>query len=96
MPMLTVRVAPRASRDEIVGPDLDAEGRLLLQLRVRAVPEDGKANAAVEALLAKVLGVAKRQVVVVAGGKSRIKRVELADLSESAAARLKELLGHGG
>jgi uncharacterized protein YggU (UPF0235/DUF167 family) len=92
---VTVRVTPRAGRDAIDGPGEDADGRPLLKLRVRAVPEDGKANAAVEALLARTLGISKRQVAVVSGGKSRIKRVELADLDEGAAARLEELMGHG-
>lgn len=92
---ITVRVTPRAGKDAIDGPGEDGDGRPLLKLRVRAVPEDGKANAAVEALLAKALGISKRQVAVVSGGKSRIKRVELADLDEGAAARLEELMGHG-
>lgn len=92
---LTVRVTPRASRDGIDGPGEDAEGRPLLKLRVRAVPEDGKANTAVETVLAKALGVPKRQVSVVSGGKSRVKRVELVDLGDEAAARLEELLRHG-
>ena len=96
MTHITVRVTPRASRDEVDGADEDSSGRPILKLRVRAVPEDGKANAAVTALLAKTLGVSKRQVEVVSGSKSRIKRVELADLTEDAAARLKELLDHGG
>jgi uncharacterized protein YggU (UPF0235/DUF167 family) len=39
------------------------------------MPEDGKANAALEALLAKWLGIPKSQCEVVSGGKSRLKQV---------------------
>ena len=95
MMQLTVRVTPRAGRDAIDGPGEDAAGRPLLKLRVRAVPENGKANTAIEALLSRALGLPKRQVRVVSGGKSRIKRVELADFTGEAAARLEELMGHG-
>lgn len=42
---------------------------------VRAVPEKGRANKALEALIAMVLGVAKRQVRVASGSKSRYKSV---------------------
>lgn len=42
---------------------------------VRAVPEKGRANKALEALIAKALGVAKRQVRVASGSKSRYKSV---------------------
>lgn len=53
----------------------DAAGLTYLASRVKAVPEDGKANAALEALIAKWLGVPKSQCQVVGGGKSRLKQV---------------------
>ena len=46
-----------------------------LAARVKAVPEDGKANAALEALIAKWLGIPKSQCEVVSGSKSRMKHV---------------------
>ena len=41
-------------------------------------PEDGKANAAVIALLAKELGVAKSALAITAGQKARLKTIALA------------------
>jgi uncharacterized protein YggU (UPF0235/DUF167 family) len=66
---------PRASRDEIVGW-LDGA----LKIRVAAPPEDGRANAALEAVLAGVLGLPKRAVRVAAGHGSARKRVEIEGL----------------
>lgn len=66
-----------------------------LKVRVRAVPEKGKANAALEKLIAKWLGLPKSAVHITAGGKSRIKTLKLdadhADLTARLAARLKML-----
>jgi len=67
-----VRVIPRASRDELAGM---RDGRLLV--RVTAPPLDGRANAAVCALLAKAAGVPKGAVRVVRGEASRDKRVRI-------------------
>jgi uncharacterized protein YggU (UPF0235/DUF167 family) len=62
-----VRVTPRASRNAVL-----AEGGEI-RVYVTVVPEDGKANAAVQKLLAKALGVAKSRLVLVRGGASRDK-----------------------
>ena len=64
---LSVRVTPRASRE---GIEMSNEG---LKVRVTAPPEDGKANAAVQKLLAKALGIAKTRLTLVAGQSSRDK-----------------------
>lgn len=72
-----MRVQPGASRDAIEGPGEEASGRLYLKVRVRAVAEKGKANAAVEALLAKALGVPKSAVSVEKGETQRIKVVRI-------------------
>ncbi len=72
-----VRLTPKSSRDEIGGEDHLSDGSAVLLARVRAVPENGAANAALEALLAKVTGVAKTRVSVVSGATSRIKIVDI-------------------
>jgi uncharacterized protein len=59
---VTVKVVPGSRRDEIVGPLGDR-----LKIKVAAPPEDGRANAAVCALLARVLYVRPREVSVLAG-----------------------------
>lgn len=74
-----VRVQPRASRSEIVGEYGDA-----LRVRVSAPPVDGAANEALVDLLAKELGVARRDVRIVSGASSRSKTVEIVGADESA------------
>ena len=75
--ILSVRVQPKASSDEIVGPAADALGGESLKVRITAPPVDGKANAHLVKFLAKAFGVAKSRVVVVAGDSGRQKRVQI-------------------
>ena len=92
----TVRVTPNASRDEIPERACDDAGREVLKVKVRAVPEGGKANRAVEKLIAKTLGLPKSAVRVVTGETSRIKGVGVDTEDGSAAARrIGEWMGHG-
>jgi uncharacterized protein YggU (UPF0235/DUF167 family) len=74
---LRVRVTPNAAKDAVEGAGADASGQSFLKVRVRAVPEKGRANAAVEALLAKALGVPKSAVAVEKGETARIKTVRI-------------------
>jgi uncharacterized protein len=74
-----VLVTPRASRERI-GPVV--EGRL--KVAVTAPPVEGEANAAVCALLARALGVAKSHVSVVRGDSGRRKTVRVAGVAASA------------
>lgn len=76
---IRVRLTPKAASDAIDGAGADAEGRRHLKARVRAVPEKGKANAALKALLAKALGAPKSAVAVEAGGANRVKTLSVAD-----------------
>lgn len=69
---LRVRVTPNASTDKIVGWCETADGPAL-QVKVRAIPENGAANIAVEKLLAKWLDLPKSCVNLHAGAKSRVK-----------------------
>lgn len=74
---MRVRAQPNASRDAIEGLGEEATGQRYLKVRVRAVPEKGKANAAIEALLAKTLGIPKSAVSVEKGETQRIKTVRI-------------------
>jgi uncharacterized protein YggU (UPF0235/DUF167 family) len=56
---------------------------MYLKARVRAAPEDGKANAALIALIAKTLSVAKSNVSVVRGATSRMKVLEIEGVREA-------------
>lgn len=86
---LRVRVTPKASEDRIDGEMSDSSGASHLQLRVRAAPENGAANAAVESLLAKRLRVPRSNVHVAKGATARVKVVDITGLD---AASLKALM----
>jgi uncharacterized protein len=67
---ITVRVKPGSRKGPLV--ELGLDGGLTIYVAERAV--DGKANAAVIALLAEYLGVPKGRVELVAGARARFKR----------------------
>jgi uncharacterized protein YggU (UPF0235/DUF167 family) len=75
---LFVRLTPKAALDRLEGIETLADGRSHLKARVRAVPENGAANQALERLLAKALGVSASAVSIVAGGTARLKTVRIA------------------
>ena len=75
---LSVRLTPRARQSGIEG----FEGETL-RVRVTAPPVDGRANEALTALLARALGVPKRDVRVVAGQASRQKVVAVDGLTNA-------------
>lgn len=79
MARLTVVLTPRGGRDAIIGLESPAEGAagtLVVRARVAAPPIDGRANTALERLLAAALDVPPSRVRVVAGRTSRRKQVE--------------------
>ena len=69
--------------DRIDGRATDADGGVYLKARVRAVPEDNQANAALIVLIAKAYGVAKSKVKVTRGQTSRLKTVEIDGASDA-------------
>jgi uncharacterized protein (TIGR00251 family) len=75
---LSVRLTPRARQAGIAGFEGD-----VLHVRVAAPPVDGRANEALAALLAKALGIPKRDVRVVAGQASRQKVVAIDGLTNA-------------
>lgn len=82
-----VRLTPKGGRDAIDGwSGIGADA--FLKARVRAAPEDGNANTALIALLAKELGVAKSALAITAGRKARLKTIALAGDTTALAARL--------
>lgn len=72
---IALRVTPRGGRDDIDGIEVLSDGRPVVKVRVRAIAEGGEANRAVTDLLAKALGVRKRDVRVLSGTTSRQKQV---------------------
>jgi uncharacterized protein (TIGR00251 family) len=68
----SVRVQPRASRNEIVGEHQNA-----LKVRLAAPPVDDRANEALRKLLASRLKVPLTAVRIASGERSRTKRIEI-------------------
>jgi uncharacterized protein (TIGR00251 family) len=75
--LLTVRLTPKGGRDEVNGIETLSDGRAVLKARVRALPEDGAANAALVKLIAKVVGIAASRVTVQSGHTSRLKVLKI-------------------
>lgn len=74
---LRLKVAPKARRNAVGGWLDEPDGSKSLKVAVTAAPEDGKANAAVVALLAREWGVAKSAISVVSGATDRRKIVDI-------------------
>ncbi|ABE37931.1 protein of unknown function DUF167 [Rhodopseudomonas palustris BisB5] len=74
---VAVRVTPRGGRDEIDGLETLSDGRPVVKVRVRAIADGGEANRAVIELLAKSLGVPKRNVRLLSGATSRQKQIAI-------------------
>lgn len=75
--IIAVRVTPKSSRPGVGEWRMMVDGREALEVRVRAAPEGGKANQEVIEVLAKALSLAKRDVEIISGETSRLKRVSL-------------------
>jgi uncharacterized protein (TIGR00251 family) len=80
---LEIRVIPRAGRSGFGGL---RDGALLV--RLAAAPVEGAANDELIALLAKTLRVAKRDITIVSGERSRTKRVRIAGVDREQALAL--------
>jgi uncharacterized protein len=65
---------------------------VVLQARVTAPPDRGKANEALISLIAKAFGVPKSQVAIVSGETARLKILEIHGDSASLAQRCADLL----
>lgn len=85
---LAIRLTPRGGRDSLDGIAMLSDGSSVLLARVRAVPEDGAANAALIVLLAKEFSLAKSEVVLLSGATSRVKMIRLMQPLSTLEARL--------
>lgn len=79
---INVYVQPRASKSAIVGMHGGS-----IRIRLAAPPVENAANEALVAFVAARLGIAKRQVRVVAGATRRSKVIEIDDVTAATATR---------
>lgn len=89
---LYVRLTPKSSKDELGGVEASADGKIYARARVRAVPEKGAANTALEKLIAKSLGVPATTAQVVAGGTARLKTVRISGEPQALRQKLEQAL----
>ena len=79
----SVRLQPRASKNEIVG----LQG-ISLKVRVTAPPVEGMANDALLELLSKELQTSRRNVCIVSGHSARTKVIEISGVDLESVQRL--------
>ncbi len=92
---LQVWLTPKSSSARVEGA-ADRGGRTVLKVLVTAAPEDGKANAALLAVLAEWLGLPKSSLSIQAGHKSRLKAVLVAGRPDELLKEVTLLLGAKG
>jgi len=90
--ILRVRLQPKSSIDQLEGLARDADGRAYLKARVRAIAEKGKANAALEKLIAKAIKSPRSMVSVIKGNTNRIKTVRIEQPDKTTQTALRALL----
>ena len=88
--VVACRLTPKGGRDAIDGAATLSDGKRVLLARVRAVPEDGKANDALIRLIANKAGVPASQARLVSGAKSRLKQVAVTGDPAALIARLEK------
>jgi len=90
---LSIKLTPNGGRDAIDGIETDAEGNAFLKARVSAVPEDGKANKALIALLSKKLRVPKSSISFISGETARKKILRIDGDPEDLKVKIESLIG---
>ncbi|MBL8908211.1 MAG: DUF167 domain-containing protein [Rhizobiales bacterium] len=86
--LVSVRVTPKSALDEISGLREAADGEVSLAVKVRAQPEQGRANKAVIQLLASAMGLPKSRLSVAAGEAQRNKTILIAGDAAELSAQL--------
>jgi uncharacterized protein (TIGR00251 family) len=89
--VVMVRLTPKGGRDSVDGIARLADGSTVLKARVAAAPTEGGANDALIRLLARRLRIAPRDVMLVGGATSRIKRMLIKGDPGAVAAALEEI-----
>lgn len=89
--LIALRVTPNAGADRIEGAERRADGSVVLRVRVRAVADGGRANAAVISLLAGTLGIPRSAIAIRSGQTARLKTVQATGDPVALAGRLSAL-----
>ncbi len=84
--ILHVLIQPRSSKTEIAGRHGET-----LKIRLTSPPVEGAANEQCRSLLSKVLKIPKKNIEIVSGLKSRIKKLKITNISRSDAEKALKL-----
>ena len=76
--IISIYVQPNASKSCVVG-----EFNGLLKIKIRAQPEDGKANKEVIDFLSNLLSLPKKRIEFLKGEKSRLKKILIRDMTSA-------------
>jgi len=74
---LRIKVIPKSAKSEIVEIMTDSEGLETIKIRIKAVPEKGKANEELIRFLSKNLDLPKGNISIISGKSEQIKLVKI-------------------
>lgn len=86
--VVAIRLSPSASRNKLDRCEMDGEGVMRLRVSVTAVPEKGKANAALIKFLSKSWRLPKSTFSIISGELSRYKALKISGSADN----LKQLI----
>lgn len=89
---LAVRLTPKASANRLQAIAEDATGNRHLKVQVTALPEDGKANAALLKLLSKTFKCPKTSLSIVSGATDRTKVIAISGDAKALEATIRAVL----
>lgn len=77
--ILNVKIIPKSSKNEIIGWEKENN---LLKIKIKEIPEKGKANKELIKFLAKTLHTAKSNIIIEKGQSSKLKKLTIKNVSE--------------
>ncbi len=90
---LFLRVSPGSAKNELTGIWTGADGEQRLSIKVTAVPDKGKANAAIVKLLGKQFRLPKTAFSITSGETSRLKTISVSGDPQRLVELVKTLTG---
>lgn len=76
-PYLRIKVIPKSPKNEVTEIMEDSEGEQIIKIRIKAVPEKGKANAELIKFLSKELLVPKENISIISGKSEHTKLIKI-------------------
>ncbi len=76
MIILKVKIIPKSKCNKLVGYEND-----ILKIKINAPAQKGKANKELIYFLAKILSISQRDITIISGETSRIKKIQIENIS---------------